>query len=83
MIILNPNSFVKLQAMKDMKAHNEILKPSLQVMCLSFLLVTLTGKFVILLYISGVLCVAVMDVIAEYLSRLQIIVFEAWIIQFQ
>jgi len=60
-----------------MKAHNEILKPSLQVMCLSFLLVTLTGKFVILLYISGVLCVAVMDVIAEYLSRLQIIVFEA------
>jgi hypothetical protein len=61
-----------------MKSHNEILRPSLQVMFLSCLLVTLTGKFVILLYISGVLCVSVMDVIAEYVSRLQIIVFEAW-----
>jgi len=60
-----------------MKTHSEILRPSLQVMFFIVLSVTLTGKFVILLYISGVLCVAVMDLITEYVSRLYIIVFEA------
>jgi hypothetical protein len=69
-IILNPNRFVKLRTTKDMKTNNEILRPSLQLMLLSFLSVTLTGKFVILLYISGVLRVAVMDLITEYVSRL-------------
>ena len=53
-----------------MKTHNEILRPSLQLMFISFLSVTLTGKFVILLYTSGVLRVAVMDLITEYISRL-------------
>ena len=69
MIILNPNRFVKLQTTKDMKTHNEILRTSLQVMFLSFLSVTLAGKFVILLYISGVLRFAVMDLITEYVKR--------------
>jgi hypothetical protein len=75
-IILNPNRFVQLRTTKDMKTHNEIFRPSLEVIFLGFLSIILTGKFVIL-YISGVLCVAVMDLIAEYVSRLQIIVFEA------
>lgn len=40
--------------MKDMKAHNEILRPSLQVMCLSFLLVTLTGTDAVLAFSNSV-----------------------------
>lgn len=43
MIILNPSRFVKLHTTKDMKTYSEILRPSLQVMFLSVLSVTLTG----------------------------------------
>jgi len=42
-IILNPNRFIQLHTTKNMKTHNEILRPSLQLMFISFLSVTLTG----------------------------------------